>query len=78
MLCYIMTTRKEMSRINRLMETIKRDKKISKVRLVMESGISISYFEKLRPFLLEIYGHSIRYDTDEKLFIWIESIEVPS
>jgi len=78
MLCDIMTTRKEMTRINRLMETIQKEKNITKVRLVMQSGISISYFEKLRPFLLEIYSHSVMYDPEEKLFKWIESVKIPS
>jgi len=73
-----MTTRMEMTKINRLMETIKKEKNITKVHLVMQSGLSISYFEKLRPFLLEIYAHNIIYDKQEKLFKWIESIEVPS
>lgn len=75
MICYaiLLTTRKEMSKINRLYETIQKEKKISKVHLVMQSGISISYFEKLRPFLLEIYSHSIIYDKDDKLFIAIKN-----
>ena len=69
-----MTTRKEMSKINRLAEIINREKKINKVRLVMASGISISYFEKLRPFLLEIYQDSIRFDKEDGLFHSIKSI----
>jgi len=73
-----MTTRMEMTKINRLMETVKKEKNISKVHLVMQSGLSISYFEKLRPFLLEIYSHNIRYDKQERLFKWIESVKVPS
>lgn len=70
----LLTTRKEMTRINRLFEVIKREKTISKVQLVMQSGVSISYFEKLRPFLLEIYGNYIEYDKDLKLFKYVESL----
>ena len=72
----IMTTRKEMSKINRLAEIIQKEKKISKVQLVMASGISISYFEKLRPFLLEIYQEQIRYDKESKMFESIKALKV--
>jgi len=81
MICYailFMTTRKEMSKINRLAEIIQKEKRISKVHLVMQSGISISYFEKLRPFLLEIYQSNIRYDKEDKLFHSIKSLKVAS
>jgi len=56
------TTRKEMSRINRLVEIIQREKKISRVNLILASGISISYFDKLKPFMLSIYAEQITYD----------------
>ena len=58
----ILTTRKEMSRINRLVEIIQKNKKISRVDLIMASGISISYFDKLKPFMLSIYQEQIRYE----------------
>ena len=61
-----MTTRKELSKINKLVEIIQKEKVISKVRLVMNSGISISYYEKLRPFIEEIYPHKVRYDKETK------------
>lgn len=73
MLCYVMTTRKEMSRMNRMVETIKKEKRISKVQLVMKSGISISYYEKLKPFIEELFAHSIRYNRDDKVWESIES-----
>ena len=72
-----MTTRKEMTKINRLVEIIQKNKTISKVQLVMASGFSISYFEKLRPFLLEIYQHKIEYDPIDKLFKYTEVEEIP-
>jgi len=57
-----MTTQKEMSRINRIVEIIEKEGVISKVQLVMKSQISISYYEKLKPFIEEIYPHRVRYD----------------
>ena len=78
MLHNILTTRKEMSRINRLVEIIQKNKNISKVQLVMASGISISYFEKLRPFLLEIYQEQIRYNNETKMFESIKNVKVAS
>lgn len=61
-----MTTSKEMSKINRMIEIIQREVTISKVRLVMMSGISISYYDKLKPFMEEIYAHKVRYDKETK------------
>jgi len=57
-----MTTQKEMRKIYRLMEVIQKEKRIGKVQLIMRSGISISYYEKLKPFLEEIYPHKVQYD----------------
>ncbi len=68
-----MTTRKEMSKMNRMVETIRKEKKISKVRLVMQSGISISYYEKLKPFVEELFANSVRYNRDERMWEAIES-----
>lgn len=59
---YSMTSPREMRKINRLVEIILKEKTISKVRLVMQSGISISYYEKLKPFLEELYSHRVQYD----------------
>lgn len=61
-----MTTQKEMSKINKLVQIIQKEGVISKVRLVMKSGISLSYFEKLKPFVEEIYSHKVRYEKETK------------
>lgn len=61
-----MTTRKEMSKINKMVEVIQKEGTISKVRLVMMSGISISYYDKLKPFMEEIYSHKVRYCKETK------------
>lgn len=63
-----MTTQKELSRINKMVTIIQKEQAISKVRLVMMSGISISYYEKLKPFMEEIYQHKIRYDKETKIW----------
>ena len=62
-----------MSKMNRMVETIRKEKKISKVRLVMQSGISISYYEKLKPFVEELFANSVRYNRDERMWEAIES-----
>jgi hypothetical protein len=71
-----MTTRKEMSRLNEILRIIQEEKRISKVQLVLKTRISISYFDKLRPFLMELYGDFIRYDKDEKVFISLTAAQV--
>ena len=71
-----MTTQRELSRINKLVDIIIKEGCIGKVHLVMISGISIPYFEKLKPYMLEIYDHKIRYDRDTKTFQAIPSQEI--
>lgn len=71
-----MTTRKEMTRINRLVELIEKNGEMTKVDLVMASSISISYFDKLRPFLLQLYAHRIIYDKEKSRFVAIRSQDV--
>jgi len=71
-----MTTRKEMTRINDMVRIIQNESKISRVQLVMKMGISISYFDKLRPFLMELFPQQIRYDHDDKLFVFVEMEKV--
>jgi len=63
-----MASRKEMSRINDMCRTIQKEGTINKVQLVMRSNISIVYFEKLRPFLLELHQDKIMYDREDKVF----------
>jgi len=79
MLCYgekIMTSQREMSKINKLVQIIEKEKTISKVQLVMQYGISISYFEKLKPFLEELYSHKVQYDKETKVWRAIKQEEV--
>ena len=71
-----MTTRKEMSRLNEMLAIIQKEKQISKVQLVLKARIGISYFDKLRPFLLELYGDYITYDKDAKVFRSLQDAKV--
>lgn len=73
---YEMTTQKEMSKINKLVDIIQKEGVISKVRLVMKSGISLSYYEKLKPFVEEIYPHKVRYDKGTKTWHRMDSEEI--
>ena len=73
-----MTTQKEMRKINRLMEIIQKEEKIGKIPLIMKSGISISYYEKLKPFLEEIYPHKVQYDRLTKVWFAIKQTEIDS
>lgn len=73
-----MTTRKEMSRLNELLRIIQKEGRISKVQLVIQARIGISYFDKLRPFLLELYGDYVRYDKDTKEFVSLQDAKVAS
>lgn len=63
-----MTSQKELSKINKMVTIIQREQTISKVRLVMMSGISISYYEKLKPFMEELYPHKIRYEKEMRVW----------
>jgi hypothetical protein len=69
-----MASRREMSHINELCNIIQKAGSINKVHLVMKSRISISLFEKLRPFLLEIHQDKVIYDRDSKLFKALQPI----
>lgn len=71
-----MTTQKEMSKINKMVEIIQKEGVISKVQLIMRSGISISYYEKLKPFMEEIYPHKVQYDKSSKNWRAIRTIEI--
>ena len=69
-----MTTRREMSKMNRMVECIRKEGRITKVQLVMKSGISISYYEKLKPYMEEIFQHSIRYDKESRSWVSLGEI----
>ena len=67
-----MTSQREMSKINKLVNIIVKEGVISKVQLIMKSGISISYYEKLKPFMEELFSFKIQYDKSTKLWRSLE------
>lgn len=71
-----MTSKKEMVKINSLVEIIQREGKISKVQLVMKSRISISYYEKLKPYMEEICYHKVRYDNTTKNWMVVKGEDI--
>ena len=70
-----MTTRKEVQRMHRIVEVIRKCGTISKVNLVIASGFSISYYEKLKPFIEELYSDEIQYDKDTRMWCVIEKVK---
>lgn len=71
-----MATRSEISKINLIVETIQKNSPISKVQLVMKTSLSISYFDKLKPFVEEIYATKVRWDKNTKLWYYIKFTEI--
>jgi len=71
-----MTSRKEMEKINHLLRIIQREERISRIRLVMASGISNSYYEKLKPFLEEIHFDKVHYDKETKVWHVLKENEI--
>jgi len=71
-----MTSQRELSKMNIMVRIIVSEKIISQVQLVMRSGISISYYEKLKPFMEEIFSHIIIYDKPEKVWRTIKQEEL--
>ena len=67
-----MTTRKEMQNINKLVRIIQKEGHISKVQLILNSGFGISSYEKLKPFLEEIYPHKVQYDRTARIWKNVE------
>lgn len=71
-----MTTRGEMKKMNRLVETIRKNGSINKIQLVIASDISNSYYEKLKPFILALF-QDIDYDKTTQTWhaIQIEDVD---
>lgn len=63
---FLMASQKEMRKMERMVQIIEREGVISKVQLVMKAMISISYYEKLKPFMEELYAHRVQYDKDTR------------
>ena len=63
-----MASRHDMNRLNELVKIIQADGPITKVGLVMKARMSISLFDKLRPFLVEVHQDKVQWDSDTKLW----------
>ncbi len=68
-----MTTPTEIKRLEKIVKIIKENSPISNVQIVLKSQLSISYFDKLRPFVIELYSDIIQWRKDEKLWYYIKS-----
>jgi len=67
-----MVTKGEINYLSSLVRIIRDSKSISTVNLVLQSRKSLSYFEKMRKFLVALYL-DIEYDREKKLWIANES-----
>lgn len=70
-----MASKADISNINRLLGIIRKESAIDKYNLVMKSGLSISTYDKLKPFLESVYKHNVEYDRKTKIWKWLEQIE---
>ena len=61
-----MASKKDMKKMNAMVAEIKKSKSIDRIQLVMRTGISVSTYDKLRPYMAEIFKHSVAYDATEK------------
>ena len=71
-----MASKTDMKNMHRLLETIKKNGAIDKYQLIMQSGLSISLYDKLKPFLLEVFKHQVDYDSKSKLWTWLVTEEI--
>jgi len=60
-------TPSEMSKMNKMVGFIRKNGQIDKYDLVIASGISNSYYEKLKPFMERLYK-DIVYDKTTKIW----------
>jgi len=67
-----MTSRGEMKRMNRLVDIIRKNGSINKIQLVIVSGVSNSYYEKLKPFMLAMF-QDISYDKTTQIWSVIKT-----
>ena len=67
MLWLSIMTPSEMSKMNKMVGFIRKNGQIDKYDLVIASGISNSYYEKLKPFMERLYK-DIVYDKTTKIW----------
>ena len=71
----VMTSKGEMRKMCRLVDIIRKTGSINKIQLVIASGISNSYYEKLKPYI-EARFPDIEYDSLTKIWRVIEIEEI--
>jgi len=59
-------------RAKRIIDLIQKEKKIHKFELIRVIGISISTYEKLKPWLEYTYSHVLRYEKETQQWIFVE------
>lgn len=63
-----MVSKKEMRMLQTMHSLIKEEAPISKIEVILRTSVSITYYDKLKPFLVHLYK-DIAYDT--KTHNWI-------
>lgn len=71
-----MTTRGEMRKMSHMVNIIREEGRIGKIQLVIRSGISNSYYEKLRPYMEAMFT-DIEYDRGTKTWRAVKVEDVP-
>jgi len=70
-------SKKEMSILSKLAKIVRERKTITRRRLIIDSGFSISYCEKLLPYLTELFTDII-YEKSTNKYQAIQTEEVSS
>jgi len=59
---------------NKMIEIIKKGKRIHKFDLIEKAGISLSSYEKIKPWLEYRYSNLVRYYRPTGEWIWVPGI----
>ena len=62
-----MANNKDMQTMNILVEHVEKTGEIHYIDLVMQTGFSVSTYNKLKPYVAKIFGHRVEYGKDQ---IW--------
>ena len=64
-----MASQFDMSKMTNLVNIIQEHKRIGRVDLVMKASISISSYDKIKPYLQELFKHKVRYEKASKEWV---------
>jgi len=70
------TESKERTVINRAIQLIKAQSPISRHKLNFQLNITTKYYERLHPFIADVFENVVEYDKLTKLWRYIESDDV--